>query len=54
MEMLRGILPNVLFFAEEAAANQNLLELLSRAVKEISGYNLAFRKDKSFWEVLSS
>jgi hypothetical protein len=52
--LLRNILPNVLFFSREAAANQRLLEILGQAVKEISGYNLAFRKDKTFWEALPS
>jgi hypothetical protein len=54
VETLRGILPNVLFFSEELAANQRLLEILGQAVKEISGYNLAFRRDKTFWEALPS
>jgi len=52
--LLRNILPNVLFFSGEAAANQRLLEILGQAVKEISGYHLAFRKDKTFWEALPS
>jgi hypothetical protein len=52
--LLRNILPNVLFFSGEAAANQRLLEILGQAVKEISGYTLAFRKDKTFWEALPS
>jgi hypothetical protein len=52
--LLRNILPNVLFFSGDAAANQHLLEILGRAVKEIPGYNLAFRKDKTFWEALPS
>jgi hypothetical protein len=52
--LLRNILPNVLFFSGEVAATQRLLEILGQAVKEIPGYNLAFRKDKTFWEVLPS
>jgi hypothetical protein len=52
METLRGVLPNVLFFSGEPGANQRLLEILGGAVKEIRGYTLAFRKDKSFWEAL--
>jgi len=52
--LLRSILPNVLFFSGDAAANQRLLEILGQAVKEIPGYNLAFRKDKTFWEALPS
>jgi hypothetical protein len=52
--LLRNILPNVLFFSGEVAATQRLLEILGQAVKEIPGYNLAFRKDKTFWEALPS
>lgn len=52
--LLRNILPHVLFFSREAAANQRLLEILGQAVKEIPGYNLAFQKDKTFWEALPS
>jgi hypothetical protein len=52
--LLRNILPNVLFFSREVAATQRLLEILGQAVKEIPGYNLAFRKDKTFWEALPS
>jgi hypothetical protein len=54
VELLRNILPNVLFFSGEAAANQRLLEILGQAVKEIPGYHLAFRKDRTFWETLPS
>jgi hypothetical protein len=54
VELLRNILPNVLFFSEEPVANQQLLEILGQAVKEISGYHLAFRKDQTFWEALPS
>ena len=51
-ETLRMLLPNVLFFSADPAANRLLLEILSHAVAEISGCNLAFRKDQTFWEVL--
>ena len=50
--LLRALLPNVLFFCAEPGANRRLLEILSRAIAEISGYNLAFRKNSAFWEVL--
>jgi hypothetical protein len=50
--LLRSILPNVLFFSSEAQANRSLLEILTRAVKVIPGYNLEFRKNATFWEVL--
>jgi len=52
MAMLRTLLPNVLFFSAEAEANRQLLEILTQAAKEIAGYNLSFRKDRAFWEVL--
>jgi len=52
MELLRVLLPNVLFFSAEPQANRRLLEILGQAVEGISGYELAFRKDPAFWEVL--
>jgi hypothetical protein len=52
LAILRALLPNVLFFSAEAEANRRLLEILSQAATEISGYNLAFRKNSAFWEVL--
>jgi hypothetical protein len=50
--ILRVLLPNVLFFSTEAQANRQLLDILSQAATEIAGYNLAFRKNAAFWEVL--
>jgi hypothetical protein len=50
--ILRALLPNVLFFSAEAKANRQLLEILSQVALEIPGYNLAFRKNSTFWEVL--
>jgi hypothetical protein len=52
MTMLRTLLPNVLFFSADAEANRRLLEILSWAATEIEGYNLSFRKNATFWEVL--
>jgi hypothetical protein len=52
VETLRVLLPNVLFFSAELEANRRLLEILGHAVDSISGYELAFRKDAAFWEVL--
>lgn len=50
--LLRALLPNVLFFSPEAEANRRLLRILGQAVETIPGYELAFRKDRAFWEVL--
>jgi hypothetical protein len=52
MATLRTLLPNVLFFSAEAEANRRLLEILTQAATQISGYNLAFRRNSAFWEVL--
>jgi hypothetical protein len=52
VEMLRALLPNVLFFSAESEANRRLLEILGRTAESIPSYELAFRKDQSFWEVL--
>jgi len=51
LEMLRALLPNVLFFSTESEANRRLLKILGHAVDSIPGYELAFRKDSAFWEV---
>src|SRR5258708_36029492 len=50
--ILRTLLPNVLFFSAEAEANRRLLEILTKAATEIPCYELAFRKNATFWEVL--
>jgi len=52
MAILRTLLPNVLFFSTERESTRQLLEILSRAATEINGYNLSFRKNATFWEVL--
>jgi hypothetical protein len=52
VELLRALLPNVLFFSAEPEDNRRLLGILGQAVEAISGYELAFRKDQTFWEVL--
>ena len=51
-ELLRALLPNVLFFSAQPAANGRLLEILSGVAEEIPGYDLEFRKDRTVWEVL--
>lgn len=51
-ELLRELLPNVLFFSPEPEANRRLLKILGQAAETICGYELAFRKDPVFWEVL--
>jgi hypothetical protein len=52
MATVRKLLPNVLFFSAEAESTRKLLEILTRAATEIPGYNLSFRKNPTFWEVV--
>jgi hypothetical protein len=51
-ELLRALLPNVMFFSAQPAAHRRLLEILGRAVEKIPGHDLEFRKDRTVWEVL--
>jgi hypothetical protein len=51
-ELLRKVLPNILFFSRERDANARLLEILGAAALEIPGYHLEFRKHPDFWEVV--
>jgi len=52
VEFLRAMIGNVLFFSQQSADSQRLLEIVSQAAQELRGYSLEFRKDRSFWEVL--
>ena len=53
-ELLKSLLPCVLFFSSEAADHRRLLKILAAASAEIPGYCLQFQKNRSFWEVLPS
>jgi hypothetical protein len=52
VEFLRAMIGNVLFFSQQLADNQCLLNIVSLAAHELRGYTLEFRKDRTFWEVL--
>lgn len=49
-ELLRAMLPCVLFFSPEQRANEALLNILMRFVHEAPGYRLHFRKGVAFWD----
>jgi len=49
---LCAILPCVLFFSSDAEANKRLLDLLAGTVAQVPCYELHFRRDTSFWDVL--
>ncbi len=51
-ELLRAILPCVLFFSAEQKANEALLNILMQFVKELPCYRLHFRKGTAFWDVV--
>jgi hypothetical protein len=51
-ELLKALFPCVLFFSSEPNDHRRLLGILAAASQEISGYNLQFQKNRSFWEVL--
>jgi hypothetical protein len=51
-ELLRTLLPNILFFSSKTEDHRRLLEIAGAASQEIPGYTLEFRKDATFWEAL--
>lgn len=53
-ELLKALLPCVLFFSSQTADNERLLQILIGACQKSEGYNLYFQKNRSFWEVLPS
>lgn len=52
-EILRALLPCVLFFAAEKRANEVLLVMLLGLVKQIPCHRLHFRRSADFWSVLT-
>jgi hypothetical protein len=53
-ELLRALLPCVLFFSTNVRDHECLLQILAGACQQIRGFNLQFQKSRSFWEVLPS
>ena len=51
-EILRALLPCVLFFTSEKRANEALLAMLLGLVEKIPCYRLHFRRSADFWSVL--
>jgi hypothetical protein len=51
-ELLRSLLPCVLFFSSVLGDHHRLLQILAGASCEVPGYNLQFQRNRSFWEVL--
>jgi hypothetical protein len=53
-EILRAMLPCVLFFSSKPDANDVLLRLLLEAVGQIPCFRLHFRRDDGFWQVIAA
>ncbi len=53
-DLLKALLPCVLFFSSNVGDHERLLQILIGAIREIPGFYLHFRKNRSFWEVLPS
>jgi hypothetical protein len=51
-QALRALLPNVMFFSSGKQQNEELLRLLIRAAGQIPFYQLRFRRDPGFWQVV--
>jgi hypothetical protein len=53
-EILRALLPCVLFFTSKPDANEELLKLLLGMVRQIPCYRLHFRRNAGFWRVVAA
>jgi hypothetical protein len=53
-DLLKALLPCVLFFSTRVGDHDRLLEILTSVSREVAGYTLQFRKARTFWEVLPS
>jgi hypothetical protein len=51
-DLLKALLPCVLFFSSRVDDHERLLDILATASCEVAGYNLQFQKNRSFWEVI--
>jgi hypothetical protein len=53
-EGLRAILPNVLFFSSNKPMTEELLRVMAEAAETIPFYRLHFRRDSTFWGVITA
>jgi len=52
-DLLRAMLPCVLFFSSDTGANRALLDVLTSFSQTVAGFRLHFKKEASFWEVVA-
>src|ERR1700746_42299 len=53
-EIIRALLPCVLFFTPSVEANQDMLRLMFEFVTQVPCYRLHFRRDDGFWKVVAA
>jgi hypothetical protein len=53
-EIIRALLPCVLFFTSKLDANEELLRLLLGFLELVPCYRLHFRRDDAFWKVIAA
>jgi hypothetical protein len=53
-EIIRALLPCVLFFTPSVEANQDMLRLMLQFVTQVPCYRLHFRRDDGFWRVVAA
>lgn len=53
-EILRALLPCVLFFTGEKRANEALLHTVLEMIEQVPFWRLHFRRDARFWEAVTS
>jgi hypothetical protein len=53
-DMIRALLPCVLFFTSQVEANEDLLRLMVQFVAQVPCQRLHFRRDDSFWKVIAA
>lgn len=51
-QALERLLPNVLFFVREADLTARVLDIAADLVEAVPGFDLSFRLDPGFWEVI--
>jgi len=52
-DVLRALLPNVLFFSRDRDATEGLLRALAGLAEQVPCYRLFFRRQASFWEAIT-
>jgi hypothetical protein len=53
-EVIKALLPCVLFFTPTVEANQDMLRLMLQFVTQVPCYRLHFRRDDGFWKVVAA